>query len=493
MPSARPPSRPSFNLDWLQHHPQLFPDGPELTNNYLNDPWSAVADLLQHQYWKRVWILQEVVLADPLVLISPGGAMLDWSILRETAQTFFLLARKLERENRRPDFLSDSAWKLLSDPMAWGRLSLLLAAQARNKIPDPDGIKGWAVSCFAANLQATNERDYIYGLLGVSGIQITPDYSPENKASHVYTKYIAGWLNAARNQRTAHIHTPLAFLFLAGIAKHGYSDLPSWVPNYAKGETVVTPWCYGASDFHSAFRSSLPADTNTYPYVVEATQSLFTWGVDLGAVGSTTNPSDSDSAVLSSFMSLATSFTARYPQYISGIPSAQAILKLISMNRQGKVSRELVDSAMNLTLCINCFNTFEDQPVKKTRGRDWDYGLFDMAFPTTDLKQFGFGPNLIAEINSWDRTRRTEALLDIMPPLYDRRFFGTSDVYLGSAKFQVMEGDRLCILSGYMEPVILRPTAEGSLVFVGTAFAVDMDIENTLQKMKSQGQWFELW
>ncbi|KAF4953168.1 hypothetical protein FSARC_12462 [Fusarium sarcochroum] len=457
-----------FDLDWLRHHPHLcLETGPELTNNHLSDPWSSVSDFLQHEYWKRVWIFQEIVLTNELIFMGPGEVALTWPMLRDTAQNLCLLALKLQKEKTKPGFISDSAWSLLN------------------------GIKGWVVSSFACNLQATDDRDYIYGLLGVSGIPMTPDYSPENKASHVYTKYIAGWLKAARDQQTMHVHTPLAFLSIAGIGKFGHSDLPSWVPNYPKNETVAHPWCYGTSNFRSSVESS-PADIDTYPYVVEATRSLFTWGVDMGAITLTTNPSGSDSEVLSSFMSLATSFTALYPQYISGIPSSQAIIKLISMNRQGTVSRELIDSAMNLTLCINCFNTFEHQPVKKTWGRDWDYRLFDMAFPKADLKQFGFGPDLISEINSWDRTRRTEALQGIMLPLYNRKFFETRDGYLGSANLEVMEGDRLCIISGYIEPVIVRPAAEGSFIFVGTAFAVDVDMEDTLRKMQPQGHWFEL-
>ncbi|GKU18408.1 unnamed protein product [Fusarium langsethiae] len=190
-----------FDSEWLRGHPELCLNKElDLPNNHLSDPWFAVADFLQHQYWKRTWVFQEVVLADQLVFISPGGSNLAWSTLRGIGTNFIASMRD---DMERPDFL----------------ISWLFLAQARTKIPDPDGFKGWIISTFAANLEATDHRDYIYGLLAVSDIPVSPNYSPENKASHVYTKYIAGWLKAARTQKTMHVHTPLVFLSLAGVGK----------------------------------------------------------------------------------------------------------------------------------------------------------------------------------------------------------------------------------------------------------------------------------
>lgn len=103
---------------------------------------------------------------------------------------------------------------------------------------------------------------------------MSPNYSPENRASHVYTKYIAGWLKAARTQKTMHVRTPLAFLSLAGVGKFGESDLPSWVPNYPEKKDVAVPWYYKASDMKILAQgapSSLPADLDAYPFVVEET------------------------------------------------------------------------------------------------------------------------------------------------------------------------------------------------------------------------------
>ncbi|KAF4994872.1 hypothetical protein FGRMN_5504 [Fusarium graminum] len=495
-PGKNIPFKTEFDLERLRHHPELCVDqGPDLPNNHLNNPWSAVADFLQHEYWQRVWIFQEVILTNQLVFISPGGANLPWSMLRDLPQSIRSIAVSVQ-EKRKPDFLPDIAWSVLNNPLLWGKLSLLLQAQARTKIPDPDGFKGWAVSTFAGSLQATDDRDYIYGLLGVSGIPMTPDYSPENTASHVYTRYVASWLKAARNQRTMHVHSPLAFLTLAGIRKTVQSDLPSWVPNYTHNHNVITPWCYKASDFRSiteSIPSTSPEDIDIYPYVVEETQSLFCWGVDMGTIASrTSHQGGSDPAILASFMTWASSFTSRNSWYTSGIPAAQAIVKLLSQNLSKTISQDLVDSAMNLAMLMTYLNRPESQAIPKTWSRDWDENILEMVFPATDLTKFGIESDVMTELCSWDLERRRAAVSDIMPGLYQNVFFETSQGYLGAADYELAEGDRICLLAGYKEPVVLRPTSNGTYAFVGSAFVVDLHVDAELESQQSQTQWFEL-
>ncbi|KAF5607901.1 heterokaryon incompatibility (het-6OR allele) [Fusarium subglutinans] len=491
-PRGSAPFKTNFDLEWLRRHPMLCIDrGSDLPNNHLNDPWSAVTDFLQHQYWQRVWIFQEIVLAKQLIFISLGEASLSWSMLRDTPQSIISVAK----ENK-PDFQPETAWNLLSNPMAWGKLSWLFLAQARTKIPDPDGFKGWAVSTFAANLQATDDRDYIYGLLGVSGLPITPDYNPKNTTSQVYTKYIAGWLKAARTQQTTHVHSPLAFLSLAGTGEYGQSDLPSWVPDYRKKRKVSPAWCYSASNFRSADEGDptlSPTHRACYPYVVKETQSLFSWDKDMGHITLSTNClRDSDPEILASFMSFANSFTMRNSKYVTGIPAAQAIIRLMSMDKTRNVSQDLVDSAMNLAMLITYFNMSKSQTVTKTWSSNWDHDLLNMAFFPSELAPMKVRLNVLEELSSWSLERQRQAVSGTMPVLYNYRFFETSRGYLGAVNFDVLEGDRLCILWGYKEPVILRPDATDRYTFVGPAYAVDADIENTVPSPRSRGQWFEL-
>ncbi|KAF5570777.1 heterokaryon incompatibility (het-6OR allele) [Fusarium phyllophilum] len=492
-PRGNAPYKTNFNLEWLRRHPVLCIDrGSDLSNNHLNDPWSAVADFLQHQYWQRVWIFQEIVLAKQLVFISPGEANLAWSMLRDTPQSIIYVAR-----NEKPDFLPDTAWNLLSNPMSWGSFhgysSRKHVPRSRIRMASKGGLCQLLLLIYRPPMI---EIISIYGLLGVSGISITPDYSPKNTTSQVYTDYIAGWLKAARTQQTMHVHSPLAFLSLAGTGKHGHSDLPSWVPNYRRKREVSSPWCYSASNFRSVDEGDLtssPAYRACYPYVVEETQSLFSWGQAMGHITLSTNClPDSDPEILASFMSFANSFTRRNSKYVTGIPAAQTIIKLLSMDKTKQVSQDLVDNAMNQALLITYFNMSKPQPVTKTWTSNWDHDLLSMAFSPSELAPMKVGLSVLEELSSWSLERRREAVSGIMPVLYNYRFFETSQGYLGAVDFDVLEGDRLCTLWGYKEPVILRPNATDRYTFVGPAYAVDVNTENTIPSSRSQGQWFEL-
>jgi hypothetical protein len=111
----------------------------------------------------------------------------------------------------------------------------------------------------------------------------------------------------------------------------------------------------------------LPADVDTYPIVVEETQSLFARGVDMGAVTLTTeHHRGKEYAILASFMSLASSFMARNSRYVSGIPAVQAIIRLLRINSPQYTTRDLIDNAMNLTMLIAYFNQNPSRTVQKT-------------------------------------------------------------------------------------------------------------------------------
>jgi hypothetical protein len=162
------------------------------------------------------------------------------------------------------------------------------------------------------------------------------------------------------------------------------------------------------------------------------------------------------------------------------------------MGKTRKVSQDLVDNSLNLAMLITYFNMSKSQTVTKTWGSNWDHDLLNMAFSPSELASMKVRLNVLEEISSWSLERRRKAVSEIMPVLYNYRFFVTSQGYLGAVDFDVLEGDRLCILWGYKEPVILRPDATDRYTFVGPAYAVDVNTENTIPSLRSQGQWFEL-
>ncbi|KAK4653329.1 hypothetical protein QC762_512335 [Podospora pseudocomata] len=72
----------------------------------------------------------------------------------------------------------------------------------------------------AAKLQATNEQDYVNGMLGVTGLAINPD------CTHDKPQY-GPWTERTLN------FCELKFLFMAGIGFFDYpAGCPTWFPTF---------------------------------------------------------------------------------------------------------------------------------------------------------------------------------------------------------------------------------------------------------------------
>jgi hypothetical protein len=91
----------------------------------------------------------------------------------------------------------------------------------------------------AIEYQATNPKDYIYGMAGVTGIRSLMDYSSNTTVAQVYQNFVAHWLETlAISIEEVPQPAPscqLWFLALAGLGFDwkGISGLPSWAPNFA--------------------------------------------------------------------------------------------------------------------------------------------------------------------------------------------------------------------------------------------------------------------
>lgn len=87
--------------------------------------------------------------------------------------------------------------------------------------------------------QATDPKDHVYGMLGITGLDVTPDYSPSTPTHVAFVDYISAALNnAAREQETSGL-----FLGRAGIGLFDYPhEFPTWVPNYpVLSSTLLLP------------------------------------------------------------------------------------------------------------------------------------------------------------------------------------------------------------------------------------------------------------
>ncbi|RSL47704.1 hypothetical protein CEP53_009839 [Fusarium sp. AF-6] len=260
--SARTMHVPPFEIEWLRHHPSLC-DEPTGTSPYDgNYKVDAMTDLLADPYWQRVWIFQESVLARQLNLVSSGSIILSWQNLSVAAESFYNLNLRWQvGQNllQRPDFLPE---------MTWTHLAQFLKVDHAH----------WDTAALASWLIATDPKDYIYGLLAISRIPITPDYSKD--VAEVYADFVERWMETAKQNGVENFNL-LGFLAVAGAGafKPTY-NFPSWAPNFPEN---------GRSDYKVHFDSSMSGkifrgEPSKCPYLAKNTGSLFVWGAEIEPV-----------------------------------------------------------------------------------------------------------------------------------------------------------------------------------------------------------------
>ena len=182
------------------------------------------------EYWTRVWITQEIVLARRLVVATPQDCIDFESI----ARVMTWKASFMRQWNKQPATEPTGALgpfdriprlaELKAIKMSGGALPTLLFQAAR----------------ISASAMATDPRDSVYGLLGVTGLSIAADY--EKDYSDVVIEFFQScmqtWSYVPCSPHTTRV-PQLALLAYAGTSKpHRMEELPSWMPNFraAMGE-----------------------------------------------------------------------------------------------------------------------------------------------------------------------------------------------------------------------------------------------------------------
>lgn len=192
----------------------------EMSKRYMlekdSPSWHALARMISHPYFTRIWIVQEIA-ASPKIWVTYGGGLIDWELMCWAFQLF-----------ARPEMTM-----LLPKSDGVMRKNMALALEHGNIIPYIRNIvqnKGHLslieALALCARFEATDPRDKIFALLGLItdnlDIQAWIDYN--RSVEDVYrdtTRYLL-----------AQEPNPLHILNLTGL---GYTrkleSLPSWVPD----------------------------------------------------------------------------------------------------------------------------------------------------------------------------------------------------------------------------------------------------------------------
>ena len=226
------------NFEWVERVPELFTvnapsnirSGDNAQVNKSNDRIEKLWRLFTRPFWKRIWILQELVL-NPNMRLLCGEEFMDLPEPIPLWNTVLLLSEL--SQNVRPNSVPLELWMRLNDCF----LTLRLWAQLRLRHLHPgahpsgalEGISGFLYARIRLGLYgASDPRDHVYGLFGLFDLNMVADYGENSTVADVYIKVACHGLNAGNPDN----------LSLAGMnswsERTGYKplDAPSWAPDW---------------------------------------------------------------------------------------------------------------------------------------------------------------------------------------------------------------------------------------------------------------------
>ncbi|KAI1389594.1 uncharacterized protein F4822DRAFT_427939 [Hypoxylon trugodes] len=280
-------------FEWIRGHPSLH---ETLTDDSsVNQHWDAVQTFARLKYWRRTWILQEVILGKKAIIAAEvGRSGIDW-----------------------PTFICPSVWKTIKNiRVDWAAILFFFytGASWANRREQALIKTDWQLAAVAGRmLQATNPKDHYIAIMLSLGSKI---------GTWVLTRM---WKS-------------IIFCYIRAYLGRADLKLPSWVPNFPAlsahrqevyeehrqfGELIAD----GQAD-HSVFELGIEGST-----IVD--MSLFVNGLDLGPIASAEEYGDDMSRVSDPTGKYIQQFVSEVPTYVDGSPSLEAVFRLFCRKSYG--------------------------------------------------------------------------------------------------------------------------------------------------------------
>ncbi|KAL5410048.1 hypothetical protein PMIN03_005624 [Paraphaeosphaeria minitans] len=192
--------------------------------------WEVLTRLFQREYWTRAWIVQEIAMAQKIIVVY-GDNELPWNDIASFARAF-----------RNPD--NNTALDVMGTMFGGGSVPLsyimkILQIDNMREAYRADGVDILDLLFHGWQFNATDPRDNIFAFQGLTREELPLGIQPNYQQSVLDLFLNVTYFLMGRNDR------PLWFLKLAG---RGFGDrsihsrycsledeeLPSWVPNWSE-------------------------------------------------------------------------------------------------------------------------------------------------------------------------------------------------------------------------------------------------------------------
>ncbi|KAH9215200.1 hypothetical protein DL95DRAFT_388927 [Leptodontidium sp. 2 PMI_412] len=194
--------------------------------NFMNDPsndviWKSLFDFTRREYWRRMWIVQEIVTAKNISVYC-GSDELTWD---EVLKFMYLVYRNLRAlsKHRRPEMVT--RFMNVCDGLLPANLNNMKNTEGRHE-------SLWANLSFFRYYRCTDERDKVFSILGISSVEGETreslcgriDYEMDMKEVFIESVRLCG-------KYSGQGYGPLTLICLS-TPWAGNTSLPSWVPDW---------------------------------------------------------------------------------------------------------------------------------------------------------------------------------------------------------------------------------------------------------------------
>ncbi len=398
--------------------------GIMLITQFQTDDWYGLRKIWDRPYWKRVWVVQELA-------VSYGKAVMAIGHQSYPVEAFYKAFHL--------NLVMHPAIQARGDPSWCGDLLAIAAFQDR----DFHSLLGLLHQ--TTFFQATDRRDKIYALLGLSNrdadrLAIFPDYKKSlDQLCREVVKYLI-----ASNDSLAILH---------GNRRTAVADGPSWIPRFH--DPIGTPlWTQNSRSFDTAW-SSKPQIKFSHDL-----QHLGAQGFAVGTVGTTYGPFENPFHIVQD------------DSFEQILEMEHAAMKTLSRGAEmsdddARVFRE----AFWRTLIGN--HGFIDTQLGRTNTTLTQYPapaeyaeLYETLVHRAEVP-----PDFEPEKDEF--TRWTDYMWPywtaMQHQLRDRSFFAGKDRYIGVGPQGTKVGDIFVVLFGSSMPLILREVDKGYML-IGDAY-----------------------
>lgn len=468
--------------------------------------WEAISRLFQLPYWDRVWIFQELVLAKRLLLSCPTGMLQFDKVVTGCLQIKHVQNFRKSFTFPKPPFLSNWAWTVLTTqsfiPLARVKVGCewLPSLKAAPQNDDPlTKMRRFTVMNWAKWMKATNPKDYIYGLLGVSGLPITPDYTDRTSVRDVYVQFVKLWLKTRTqvgpvpDPAEGTVLPELFFLSRSGTGIFPQQwDVPSWAPRFAGSDTTISSTS-GWEDFGADKGLD---DACKHPSTITQDGTLLAYGISIGELTSISTAPSSESWRNGTLLDFVSSFLAKHGGSYAPNPVTRPRTRLATIYElTARCPKHPQPPQVLLRSMLAMFETLRRfLGMERSRfyarlallpdpegsylasflaatgiARDEEGGgAAGLSRETLDALLSGSA----AEDTLLDRT--SAIMLHLAKYATSWRFAETGkNGYVGAVPRGAAAGDVICVLKGCGAPVVLRPAGDG-FSHVGTCLVVGL-------------------